>query len=868
MKIKGIPPLLLFISMIIGFNASAVDTLVTVRFANPSYDCATQTYSLDVEYQCNQPNQQLFGMNVRFFYPDNLLEFISFDDFIDGYGISSPYPPIVSTGNTSSGMTLFGFPGAQENVNGGFEKNSDLVVYLSTSGWTRIFSVYFHVDDPVSMNSESFCPPVIWDLNEQGTGGINPSGGIVMTLVVIYPNKTAPVIERCDQYNWQYDGVPGLPHGYPVATDCINTICAYAPDTYLPVIGSNTPGFMNVPVTVTNFDSIQGFNLSFEYDPAVLTYVNHIANAVFNETNGILSLTDSSRTGGKRKITMNFDGNIISLSDDAHITDIQFSYLTGTTSLTWLTGENQFGYIGKYGIHAYDQPLQDYYFNGKVISLDAPITKIDTTFAADGNFFTFTARVWGFNEIGSGHLTLNYNPAVLGFVKAIPAAEIATSFTATAGVPGNLVTDWTGNSVSLEDGSVLMYHTFQYSGGASFITWNNSGSSCQYINAELDIPMDDDPTTVHYSDGYITNSQFNWTGGNSGEWNNPANWENNMIPVEPVDVLISPAANPGYWPVIEGDLHVGEDCKNLYIMNDAQLTVTGDCIIHPGYHLEVTGSGCLKTGGDWINSGLFTPGTGTVEFFGPGDSYITDGVDPANYISSYQLSTFPPGIENLTGAMPGPTGDDEYTDVNIGFSFSYLGISYSQARISTNGWISLNTGGTGQAGADNMVLFISDEPHTVIAPWWDNLLTSAEDNIRYKTEGTAPSRVFVVNWINVYAYRTSASAKLSFSVRLYETSNIIEFSYGNIVNGTHNPAESASIGIKDMTGGPGHYREATQNSSYLMLGALNSQEHWPSVNYRFTPPAPSVQEVFNQVINVKTGGNIYIQKNVVVSGNN
>jgi len=47
---------------------------------------------------------------------------------------------------------------------------------------------------------------------------------------------------------------------------------------------------------------------------------------------------------------------------------------------------------------------------------------------------------------------------------------------------------------------------------------------------------------------------------------------------------------------------------------------------------------------------------------------------------------------------------------------------------------------------------------------------------------------------------------------------------------------------------------------------LNSLEQWPSVNYRFTPPGPTVQEVFNQVINNKTGGNIFIRKDVLIGG--
>ena len=48
--------------------ADAQNVGMTVRLANPEYDCVAQTYCVDVEFQSNTADQQLFGMNVRFFY--------------------------------------------------------------------------------------------------------------------------------------------------------------------------------------------------------------------------------------------------------------------------------------------------------------------------------------------------------------------------------------------------------------------------------------------------------------------------------------------------------------------------------------------------------------------------------------------------------------------------------------------------------------------------------------------------------------------------------------------------------------------------------------------------------------------------------
>ncbi len=49
-------------------------------------------------------------MNVRFFYDDTQLEFISFNNFKDGYGSMSPNPPSINKGSNTSGVQLFGFP--------------------------------------------------------------------------------------------------------------------------------------------------------------------------------------------------------------------------------------------------------------------------------------------------------------------------------------------------------------------------------------------------------------------------------------------------------------------------------------------------------------------------------------------------------------------------------------------------------------------------------------------------------------------------------------------------------------------------------------------------------------------------------------
>src|SRR5688572_14362991 len=123
--------------------------VITVRFANPQNDCVTQEYCLDVEFRSDTTEQELFGMNVRFFYDDDVLEFVNFRDYQGGYGAVVPDPPIIST-SEPAGPALFNFTGAAEFVNGAIQlvNFGPPPIILDTTQWSKLFQICFLVDDP------------------------------------------------------------------------------------------------------------------------------------------------------------------------------------------------------------------------------------------------------------------------------------------------------------------------------------------------------------------------------------------------------------------------------------------------------------------------------------------------------------------------------------------------------------------------------------------------------------------------------------------------------------------------------------------------------------------------------------------------
>jgi hypothetical protein len=232
---KLIQPMLLIL-VFSGLAAMAQPEIpqVTVRFANPRNICPTQDYCVDVEFRSNLQGQWVYGANIRFFYDDAELEFLGMGDFQTGY--ASQDAPQILTGPAGSGAA-FGFNGPLEWFNGTLQLVSYATpVYLSTTGWTKMFSICFHVDNPDSQSIENFCPSLVWDFQQQGGGGDLPESGdgflpgddgVVITLVDQTGfQESAPTFEIVEQFNWQYDQT-GQTYGYNVPEICISTICGY-----------------------------------------------------------------------------------------------------------------------------------------------------------------------------------------------------------------------------------------------------------------------------------------------------------------------------------------------------------------------------------------------------------------------------------------------------------------------------------------------------------------------------------------------------------------------------------------------------------------------------------------------------------------
>ena len=133
---------------------------------------------------------------------------------------------------------------------------------------------------------------------------------------------------------------------------------------------------------------------------------------------------------------------------------------------------------------------------------------------------------------------------------------------------------------------------------------------------------------------------------------------------------------------------------------------------------------------------------------------------------------------------------------NIGFSFGFNGTTFTQFVLNSNGVIKL--GASAPAGISLYDALASSEEN-LIYPFNLDLIAGTLPEYRVHTSGSAPNRICTIQFKNLRDYKSSPSAEqfssVNFQIKLFETSNNIEFVYGSFV------ATSAAVQDLDISVG-------------------------------------------------------------------
>ncbi len=141
---------------------------------------------------------------------------------------------------------------------------------------------------------------------------------------------------------------------------------------------------------------------------------------------------------------------------------------------------------------------------------------------------------------------------------------------------------------------------------------------------------------------------------------------------------------------------------------------------------------------------------------------------------SYVGTAIDPGVDDL-----GLHCDDCTAPVTFPFPVRLYGMDFTSAMVSSNGNVQF-------AGASTQYqdeCLPTTNMDTAVFPLWDDLvLTDPGDGVFTSTTGTAPSRVFNIEW---RAHYFGQAGTANFEVRFFENSRNFEFVYGTYTGQTY-----------------------------------------------------------------------------------
>jgi hypothetical protein len=193
----------------------------------------------------------------------------------------------------------------------------------------------------------------------------------------------------------------------------------------------------------------------------------------------------------------------------------------------------------------------------------------------------------------------------------------------------------------------------------------------------------------------------------------------------------------------------------------------------------------------------------------------------------------------LVGGTPVTSvlGDDVLSGtIPLSFAFVFDGATYTDVKVSSNGWLTFNTAATSGNLSNDLANGAPDE-RPRLAPYWDDLDGRGSNAAAsYTITGTAPNRVFTFEWLNWFRYG-NPQPTFSMQVQLFEGTNQIRYIY-EVSAGTLTAA-TASVGLSGIATAGGC-------SSFLSLSDVSASptDNIPGLPasgqvYTFVPPVPS-----------------------------
>lgn len=180
-------------------------------------------------------------------------------------------------------------------------------------------------------------------------------------------------------------------------------------------------------------------------------------------------------------------------------------------------------------------------------------------------------------------------------------------------------------------------------------------------------------------------------------------------------------------------------------------------------------------------------------------------------------------------------GDDQVSPaIALPFTFTFFNVDYTDIYVSSNGFAGFDAG-TGSGCCTGQNLPNTNAPNNVIAFAWEDLNPNlGTSSIRHFTVGSAPNRIWVLEFMDVHLCCTATNPTVSMQMHLHESSNIIEI---HTISSEFTAGNNATMGIENGDGTEAYVRSGRNNASWGLV-TTDYTAFIPVLPYNYTWSAP------------------------------
>ncbi|MFO7660647.1 MAG: hypothetical protein R6V77_07020, partial [Candidatus Cloacimonadaceae bacterium] len=239
----------------------------------------------------------------------------------------------------------------------------------------------------------------------------------------------------------------------------------------------------------------------------------------------------------------------------------------------------------------------------------------------------------------------------------------------------------------------------------------------------------------------------------------------------------------------------------------------------------------------------------------------------SEYSFTSALGTF---TEISGGTVLGSAINDNevFNAIPLGFTFTFNDSAYTDVSIATNGFLAMGL----EVVTSNQPISLATSTNNVVAAIGRDIKSRDTGVLMYLLSGTAPNRVFTVQWKNYRRVSISTvDDDITFQIQLQENANKVVFVYGPFTTVTHLASQAVQVGLRGDSNLDFNNRATTTDWSATTAGTANNNfcvlnaTVFPAngLTFEFTPPAagepPSAAQnpnPANSAINVPIGTNL------------